>query len=168
MEGIIIKNISNDYTVESNNKIYVCKARGKFRNDNIVPLVGDKVIFDENNNYIKEIKKRKNYLIRPTVSNVDNALIVTSVKHPDLDTFLLDKLLTIVSYNNINPIICFTKLDLLDELENKKIDNIINYYREVGYQVYRNDNLDELKKIFKDKVTVFTGQSGAGKSSLIN
>ena len=100
MEGIIIKNISNDYVVLSNNCEYVCKARGKFRNDNIVPLVGDNVIFDNVNNYILNIKKRKNELVRPSVANIDQAIIITSVKNPNLDTNLLDKLLTLISYNN--------------------------------------------------------------------
>ena len=135
MEGLIIKNISNDYVVKSKNNIYTCKARGKFRNQNIIPLVGDIVQFDDINKYILEIKSRKNSLIRPNVSNIDNALIVTSVKKPDLDTFLLDKLLTIISYNNINPIICFTKLDLLNNEELKEIEKIIEYYQDIGYKV---------------------------------
>ena len=168
MEGFIVKNISNDYTVKTKDNIYICKARGKFRNVNIIPQVGDNVIFDEINNYILEIKPRKNSLIRPNVSNIDNALIVTSVKHPNLDTFLLDKLLTIISYNNINPIICFTKLDLLNDKEIEDINKYIDYYKSIGYSVYRNDKIEELKNVFKDKVTVFTGQSGAGKSSLLN
>ena len=116
MEGKMIKIISNDYTVLSNNSNYVCKSRGKFRNVNITPLVGDEVVFDELNNYILEIKKRKNELLRPPVSNIDNALIITNVK-PTFNTNLLDKLLCIVEFNNIKPIICFTKLDLLNEEE---------------------------------------------------
>lgn len=169
MEGLIIKNISNDYVVKTNNNnTFTCKARGKFRNDKIIPLVGDIVEFDEENNYIMKIKKRKNSLIRPNVSNIDNALIVTSVKSPNLDTFLLDKLLTIVSYNNITPIICFTKLDLLNKEEQTEIEKYINYYKKIGYQVLRNDKLEEFQEIFKNKLTVFTGQSGAGKSSLLN
>ena len=92
MEGLIIRNISNEYIVKNTSGIYPCRARGKFRKDKIVPLVGDKVIFDEKNNYILEIKKRKNHLIRPTVANIDQALIVTSVKSPNLDTNPLDKL----------------------------------------------------------------------------
>ena len=98
MEGIIIKNQSNDYTVKTKKGIYVCKPRGKFRNDGITPLVGDTVIIDDINKYLLEIKPRKNSLIRPSIANVDIALIVTSVKEPNFDSNLLDKLLTIISY----------------------------------------------------------------------
>lgn len=168
MEGLIIKNISNDYVVKNNSKTYTCKARGKFRQNKITPLVGDKVIFDEQNNYILEIKKRKNYLIRPTVANIDQALIVTSVKNPNLDTNLLDKLLTIISYNNIEPIICFTKLDLLNKMELKNINNYIEYYKKIGYKVVTNSSKNNFNNLFENKITVLTGQSGAGKSSLLN
>jgi ribosome biogenesis GTPase len=168
MEGIITKNISNDYVVSSNDREYVCKARGKIRYDKMVPLVGDIVSFDDKTNYILSIKKRKNSLVRPSVSNVDQAIVITSVKHPEIDTNLLDRLLTIISYNNIVPIICFTKLDLLSDEERVNIDKYINYYKSIGYKVYCNDDIIGIKKLFKDKLTVFTGQSGAGKSSLLN
>lgn len=168
MEGLIIKNISNDYTVKDNNNVYICKARGKFKKDKIIPLVGDYVTFDEKNNYILKIHKRKNSLIRPSVANIDQALVVTSVKKPNLDTNLLDKLLTIISYNNIEPIICFTKLDLLSETERKEIDNYIKYYKKIGYKVITNENKQDFKDLFENKITVLAGQSGAGKSSLIN
>lgn len=168
MEGLIIKNISNDYIVKNKSGIYRCKARGKFRKDKITPLVGDNVIFDESNNYILEIKPRRNYLIRPTVANIDIALIVTSVKNPSLDANLLDKLLTIISYNNIEPIICLTKLDLLTEEETIIINKYITYYKKIGYKVVTNNNKANFQNLFKDKITVLTGQSGAGKSSLLN
>lgn len=168
MEGIIIKNISNDYTIRSGNNCYVCKPRGKFRNMNISPLVGDQVIFDEKNNYILEIKPRKNYLIRPMVANVDQAVIIMSIAYPDFSDNLLDKLLTILEFNNIKPVICFTKLDLLKENEIDDANKFMDYYKTIGYEVYKNTELDKIKKIFKDKLTVFTGQSGAGKSTLIN
>ena len=100
MTGRIIKNISNDYTIESNGKLYICKPRGKFRLDDKTPLVGDIVSFDELNNYIIDILPRKNELIRPSIANIDMAIIVTSVKNPDFDTVTLDKTLTITSYNN--------------------------------------------------------------------
>lgn len=165
MQGKIIKIISNDCTILSDNKLFTCKPRGKFRKDNLIPLVGDIVEFDDENNYILEIKKRKNSLIRPSVSNIDQVVIITSVKDPDFSSNLLDKLLVIIEYNNIKPIICFTKLDLLHD---ENINMIIDYYKKIGYEVYLNTQLDEIKKIFKDKVTVFTGQSGAGKSTLLN
>ena len=117
MEGIIIKNQSNDYTVRTSNGLYVCKPRGKFRNDKITPLVGDSVIIDDINNYLLEILPRKNSLIRPPIANIDIALIAVSVKEPNFDSNLLDKLLTIISFNNIEPVICLTKLDLLTEEE---------------------------------------------------
>lgn len=167
MEGKIIKIISNDYTVLTQNKILVCKSRGRFRNDNITPLVGDEVIIDDKNNYILEIKKRKNELVRPPVSNIDQAVIITNVK-PTFNTNLLDKLLCIIEYNNIKPIICFTKLDLLNEEEILEISKYMKYYESIGYAVYDNRDIDKIKKIFKDKITVFTGQSGAGKSTLLN
>ncbi len=168
MEGIIIKNESNNYTVRTNNGINICKPRGKFRLDKITPLVGDKVIIDENNNYILDIKERKNSLIRPQIANVDIALIVTSVKEPAFDSNLLDKLLTIISYNSIEPVICLTKLDLLDSKEKNDINNIMNYYKNIGYTVTDNNSIREIKKIISGKVIVFAGQSGAGKSSLLN
>ena len=167
MIGKIIKQISNDYTVKLDNEIVVCKARGKFRKMGITPLVGDNVVIDKENNYIMEILKRKNELERPSVANIDQAVIVTSVKIPDFSSNLLDKLLNVIEFNNIKPIICFTKLDLLNEEELKEIRDIQAYYKKIGYEVYDNTDI-KLKDIFKDKITVFAGQSGAGKSSLLN
>ncbi len=167
MEGRIVKNISNDYVVKIEDKLYTCKPRGKFRKSNITPLVGDIVEIDVEDNYILDIKKRKNSLIRPSVANIDKAIIVTSVK-PKLDTNLLDKLLVLVSYNNIEPVICFTKLDLLFEYEKEEINKIITYYKSIGYSVVDNSDLDEINSILKDNLSVFVGQSGAGKSTLLN
>jgi len=166
MTGIIIKNISNDYTVISNNQLYFCKPCGKLRNQKKIPLVGDQVTFDEQNNYILDIKKRKNELIRPPIANVDTAIVVTSVKKPDFDSYLLDKTLAIISYNNIMPIIYFTKLDLLNEDELAHMKVIINYYKKVGYLTVTTTK--ELKTLIHNKIVVLTGQSGAGKSTLLN
>lgn len=166
MTGIIIKNISNDYTVNCNGIHYVCKPRGKFRLDKWTPLVGDIVTIDEKENYILEIKKRKNELIRPCVANVDIAVIVTSVKEPNFDSNLLDKQLTIISYNNIIPVIYFTKLDLLNDTKREEMKKIISYYEKIGY-IVSTDHVDLLKKI-ENKIVVLTGQSGAGKSTLLN
>lgn len=166
MKGKIVKQISNDYTVKVENELIVCKARGKFRNMGLTPLVGDNVIIDEKNNYILEILPRTSELVRPSIANVDQAVIITSVHIPDFSSNLLDKLIVQIEYNNIKPIICFTKLDLIDEEKLKEIRNIQSYYRSIGYEVY--DNTDDISNIFKDKVTVFAGQSGAGKSTLLN
>ena len=168
MKGLIIKNISNDYLVKTNKGKFLCKPRGKFRNTNITPLVGDRVVIDENNNYILEIEPRQNHLIRPSVANIDQALIVTSVKSPDFNTNLLDKLLVIISYNNIEPVIYLTKIDLLNKKEKEEIDYYMNYYSSIGYKIITNENKKNFKDLFKNKITVLTGQSGAGKSSLLN
>lgn len=168
MEGIIIKNQSDNYTVKTKKGINICKPRGKFRNDKITPLVGDYVIIDDINNYLLEIRPRKNSLIRPNIANVDIALIITSVKEPNFDSNLLDKLLTIISFNNIEPIICLTKTDLLNKEETKQIKNIMSYYQKIGYKVVTNKDIKEIKKLIKNKVVVLSGQSGAGKSSLLN
>lgn len=166
MKGRIIKNISNDYTISANDKLYICKPRGNFRIHNMTPLVGDIVTFDEKNNYILGIEKRKNELIRPSIANIDAAVIVTSVKKPNFDSNLLDKALTIISYNNITPIIYFTKLDLLNKEEKVEIETYINYYQKIGYDIAFDK--DTLMKLIRHKTIVFTGQTGAGKSTLLN
>lgn len=168
MEGIIIKNISNDYTVLVNNKEFICKPRGKFRTQNISPLVGDKVLIDEENCYILEILERTNSLVRPPIANVDQAVVIMSISEPDFSNNLLDKLLTTITINKIKPIICFTKIDLLDNDKRNIQEVFMNYYKSIGYDVYCNNDISSFINIFKNKTTVFTGQSGAGKSTLLN
>lgn len=165
--GRIIKQLSNDYFVESEGEIITCKARGKFRNLGITPLVGDFVDIDYENRYILNIHQRKNELIRPSIANVTQALIVNSVEIPEFSPNLLDKLLVTIEYNRIKPIICFTKMDLISEDVKTEIQKYQDYYRKIGYAVYENTD-PELKDILKDNVTVFAGQSGAGKSTLLN
>lgn len=154
MVGQIVKIVSNDYFVSHNNNEYICKARGKFKNDNIIPKVGDYVIFDKDDLVIEKIEKRKNELDRPCVSNIDRAFIVTSLKHPDFSSNLLDKLLIICKLNDIEPIICLTKKDLLSKGELKDIKKIVRYYRSIGYKVVYNTNLFRIKRMFKNKTTV--------------
>lgn len=168
MEGQIVKIISNLYTVKVNNTLYECSARGKFRNDKISPIVGDIVTINEVEKQIKEIKTRKNELKRPVIANVDMALIITSVKKPDLSLNLLDKLLVNIIFNKIEPVICFTKIDLLTFKEKLALNKIINYYKKIGIKVVTNKELKKLKRIMSKKIVVLTGQTGAGKSSLIN
>jgi ribosome biogenesis GTPase len=168
MLGIIVKIISNNYTIKHNDDYFECKARGRFRNDNITPLVGDKVIFDQDMKLILDILPRDNQLIRPSVSNINQALIVMSVKEPDFDFYMLDKLLLIISFNQIKPIICLTKMDLLTFKEKRKVKKYRRYYQKIGYLVFTNQQIRKLKTIFKDKITVLTGPSGVGKSTLLN
>lgn len=168
MEGKIVKIVSNDYTILSDDKYYVCKPRGKFRNQGITPLVGDNVTFNETDLVIESVKNRTNSLIRPYVSNIDQVFVITSTKHPDIDLNLLDKLLVMIEFNNIKPIICLTKLDLLDKNELDNILDIKKYYESIGYTVLYNTEIDKIRKLFDDKVTVFAGQSGVGKSTLLN
>jgi len=169
MVGRIIKQISNDYTVITNDdNQYICKPRGKFRQLKETPLVGDMVEFDEINNYLLKILPRKNELVRPSISNIDQAIIIASLKDPDFSTNLLDKLLVIIEYNNIKPIIIFSKHDLLNKQEMNEMKKYISYYKKIGYTCYLNDDLIKISKIFQNKMSVFTGQSGAGKSTLLN
>lgn len=168
MQGQIIKIISNLYTVKINDEIIDCRARGKFRNDGTTPIVGDYCIVDKDNNYILEILPRKNSLKRPIIANVDYALIVTSVKKPDLSLNLLDKLLSLSIMSNVKPIICLTKLDLLNKKELKNLNNIIKYYKKIGFIVLKNTDKFKIKRLLKNKLTVLGGQTGAGKSSLLN
>lgn len=166
--GRIVRQISNLYTVLFDNKAYDCRARGKFRKDEITPLVGDFVTFDDETMYILEILPRKNEMNRPSIANVDIALIVTSVKKPDLSLTLLDKQLTQVYASNIKPVICLTKLDKLTKLEKKEIKGLMKYYKSLGICVVDNIHLRKLKQVLKNKVIVLTGQTGAGKSTLLN
>ncbi len=165
MIGKIVKQISNDYTVKVKDKLYVCKARGKFRDMKLTPMVGDNVLIDVEKCYIMDIEKRQNSLVRPVIANVDQAVIVMSTTIPSFSLDLLDRLLAIIEFNNIKPIIYVSKLDLLNDSELEIIKTYINYYQSIGYSVYT-DLI--IKEIFKNKVTVFVGQSGAGKSTLLN
>lgn len=167
--GKITKIISNLYTVEtSDGAIYEARARGKFRNDSLTPLVGDFVVIDDENAYILEIKLRKNSLSRPMIANVDAALIITSLKEPDLSLNLLDKELLVIENAKIEPIICLTKGDLLKREEKKEAKRIFKYYKSIGYKVVTNKCPFLVKRAIKNKTVVLTGQTGAGKSTLLN
>ena len=166
MNGQIIKVISNDYTVKlENNEEVICKARGVFRNKNITPLAGDYCLIDKDNKLITEIKPRKNELNRPPVSNIDAAIIVVSTIKPDFSNKLLDKMIDIIEFNNIEPIICISKSDLFISDD---INKYIEYYRSIGYKVFMNTKIENIKEYIKNKMIILTGQTGVGKSSLLN
>ena len=176
MQGKIIKGIAGFYYVYVENKgIYECKAKGKFRNKSIKPLVGDNVMVDiideeKKKGNISEILERKNQLIRPAVANVDQAMIVFAVKKPDPNLNLLDRFLVMMEYQNIETIICFNKIDIGNE---KFMEELKNTYNNAGYKVLfasatENEGVEEIKKLLYGKTTVLAGPSGVGKSSMLN
>ncbi len=167
-KGKIIKNISNQYTVLLKNKTFLCTPRGKFRKLGISPFVGDEVEFDLEKLTIENILPRKNELKRPNVANIDYVLIVTSLKEPQINYQLLDKQITYSFLNNITPIICFTKLDLASLQERQHFTEERKIYEQIGLKTFTNENLTDLINTLQNKIIVLTGQSGVGKSSLLN
>ncbi len=168
LKGKIVKNISNLYTILSDGVLYECIPRGRFRKDKKTPLVGDEVMFDEKELCIREILPRKNMLMRPSVANIDVGLIVTSMAHPSFDPYLLDAEISLITLSHMEPVICFTKLDIMNEKEKKLYQKIREYYERIGIPTYDNDHCKSLLKDLKGKVVVLTGQSGSGKSTLLN
>lgn len=167
-QGQIITLQKNQYIVKSDDLKVSCVIRGKIRQQQLLPRVGDFVLFDENKKVIEKILPRKNSFLRPLVSNIDQAIIVTSVKEPDFSLSLLDRLLTLMELAKVEGIICLTKLDLISDIEKKDILEKMNYYQELAYKVVVNTNLNAIKDLLKDKTSVFIGQTGAGKSTLLN
>lgn len=175
-EGRIIKALSGFYYVKSEDDIYACRGRGVFRKKKINPLVGDFVVFDKTSHgqgYITEINPRKNELSRPPVSNIDQALIVSSAKEPVFSSLLLDRFLVLIEAKHINSVIFINKMDLASPEELKEINEYKSDYEKIGYSVEllsskTDDSLTDLQYYFNDKVTVIAGQSGVGKSSILN
>ena len=175
-EGKIIKALSGFYYVFSEDHIFQCRGRGIFRKNKITPLVGDEVVFQAENDiegYIMEVKERKNELVRPPIANVDQAILVFSAVEPGFSTSLLDRFLVLIEYNRIRPLICITKMDLTDDDEKKEIEHYAKEYRTAGYNVLltsseTEEGIKELLPFIKGGISVFAGQSGVGKSSLLN
>lgn len=176
MEGKIIKGIAGFYYVHVPGEgVIECKAKGIFRNKNIKPLIGDNVVLEVLVNEvgkgnILEIKERDNQLIRPTVANIGQVMIVFSVNHPKPNMNLLDRFLIMVERENIPAIICFNKVDTLDEASTAVIKKS---YELTGYPVFttsaiKAQGIDELIQSLYNTTTVFAGPSGVGKSSLLN
>ena len=168
MKGQIVKISSDLHFVSYEDQIYPCKCRGVFRKEHILPVVGDYVLFHKDKKIIEEILPRKNVFQRPKVSNIDQAFLVTSLKLPDFSLNLLDKFLVLMEIHHVRPIICITKSDLVEEENLKEIEKALDYYRNIGYLVLYNTELDKIKELLPGKTSVFTGQTGAGKSTLLN
>lgn len=170
-KGIIVKGIGGFYYVKTENgEIIECRARGVFRKNGITPLVGDRASVSDDGNgglALAEIFPRKNSLVRPAVANVDCVVIVAAAASPAPDTVLLDKMTVSAEFRGIEPIICINKSDLADTGRLERI------YAKTGYRVVvtsadDGSGTDELKKLLEGKISAFTGNSGVGKSSLLN
>ncbi len=170
LTGIILKGIGGFYYVESADCIYECKARGSFRKEKITPLAGDKVtitVREDKENTIDEILPRSNFLLRPPVANIKRLIIVSSVKEPTPSTLIIDKLTALAVDKNIEPCVVFSKSDLADTGE------LVDIYKTAGIPVCSvccktGEGIEEVKGMISDGVTVFSGNSGVGKSSLLN
>ena len=173
MQGHIIKGYSGFYYVARENKIYECSLRGKNRKSKTDFLPGDIVEFEAINDdkgVIERVLARKNQLIRPSVANVEQIVIVTSAKDPQPDLMFVDRMSVIAMYNKLEPIICFSKGDLLNEKEKQSLWEI---YKPSGFtviftSVVSGEGIDVLKDLLHGKISVFAGNSGVGKSSLVN
>ncbi|WP_042348971.1 ribosome small subunit-dependent GTPase A [Bacillus massiliigorillae] len=175
-EGTIIKALSGFYYVIDEDKTIQCRGRGVFRKKKISPLVGDSVVYqydNEQEGYILEIKERKNELVRPPIANVDRAILVFSAVEPSFSTLLLDRFLVLIEANHIEAMIVISKIDLVSDEEKEKILQYQEDYKKMGYNVITTSSIteqgmDALKPYLKHTTSVFAGQSGVGKSTLLN
>lgn len=170
IDGVILKGIGGFYYVKTDEGVFECKAKGKFRKEKISPLAGDKVtvtIRNDEENTIDEIHERKNFLVRPPVANIDKLFVVVSATKPKPNTVIIDKMTVLAEKNEITPVIIITKTDLACHDELREI------YKSTGYKVFSfsvedHSELDEIRNELKDCLCAFTGNSGVGKSTLIN
>lgn len=173
MQGIITKGIGGFYYIKTEDGLYECKARGKFRLDELTPMVGDKVEIKIDNNSkgtIEKIFERKNKLIRPAVANISQAIIVFAFKNPNINLDLLNKFLLKCEYNEIKAVVAFNKVDLVDNPDKEEVVDIV---KSAGYEViYLNAKegigIEKIKEKLKGNLNVLCGPSGAGKSTIIN
>ena len=167
MQGKIIKALAGFYYVESDGQVYQTRARGNFRKKGQTPYVGDEVEFSaekDSEGYILQIAERKNSLVRPPIVNIDQAVVIMSAKEPDFNANLLDRFLVLLEHKQIHPIIYISKLDLLED--EQSLDVYVQAYQAIGYEVLK--ATEELLPRLKGEITVFMGQTGVGKSTLLN
>ena len=165
MEGLILKAVGGLYTVESPSGVLSCKARGIFRKQGISPCTGDRVTVEDD--VITEIMPRKNLLIRPPLANLDQLMFVLSVRDPAPNLQLLDRFLAVCVYKEIQPVLIFTKLDLADAV------NYAEIYRPAGFPQFfvdyeKPEPVEAVYAALAGKISAFTGNSGVGKSTLLN
>ncbi|MDU7965844.1 MAG: ribosome small subunit-dependent GTPase A [Paeniclostridium sordellii] len=175
LEGIIIKGIGGFYYIDTDKGVYECRARGIFRKDKIIPLVGDHVkmsIVDEENKkgVLEEIEKRDTELVRPPIANVNKVIIVFAIKNPNPNLSLLDRFIVLAERECLEIVIVLTKSDLATDEELEKLKSI---YEVSGYKVIpvsnnKELNIDKVKEELKGNIVVFAGPSGVGKSTLLN
>ncbi|WP_404283070.1 ribosome small subunit-dependent GTPase A [Exiguobacterium aurantiacum] len=177
MKGTIIRLQGGFYDVMTEEKQEIrCRARGNFRNRNISPVVGDDVDIQDQGDgtgYILAVDERSNHLVRPPIANIDQAFLLFSVKEPAFSFHLLDRFLVLIESKQVHPIIVLTKMDLLTESEREKIHEAAALYRSIGYEVIETSTedgsgIEQIRGSFKEKTSVFAGQTGVGKSSLLN
>lgn len=162
-----MKALAGFYYVESEGQVYQTRARGNFRKKGQTPYVGDIVDFsaeEQSEGYILKIHERRNSLVRPPIVNIDQAVIIMSAKEPDFNANLLDRFLVLLEQKSIRPVIYISKMDLLEDRD--ELDSYRVIYEKIGYPFV--NSLEELIPLLKDKVTVFMGQTGVGKSTLLN
>ena len=170
LEGIILKGIGGFYYVEAADEVYECKARGVFRKAGIKPLAGDRVeisVNDKAENTIDVIKERSSLMLRPPVANIDRLFIVASAKEPSPVMLIIDRLTAIAVSRGIEPVIVFTKSDLAP------VDEYVEIYRNAGIRTIavssvNGEGVDEVKAELKNHISAFCGNSGVGKSTLLN
>ncbi len=186
-EGVIVKALSGYYYVKplvngmaasGGEDAVQCRARGIFKKKGVTPLVGDHIVYSHTENgegMVDEILPRRSELIRPPVANVDLAVLVFSVREPDLNLQLLDKFLVHIEHSGLDTVICLTKQDLLSDKPDAEdpVMQVKALYEQIGYQVIISSSrlglgTDLLKERLKGQISVFSGQSGVGKSSLLN
>jgi len=176
-QGQIRKALSGYYYVYDGHRLIQCRGRGVFRNRGESPLVGDIVEYtmeiEGSDGTIQKILERQNELVRPPIANIDQGILVFSVKEPNFNTILLDRFLVVLESFHVHPIICLTKMDLLENDERDELQSYIADYQNMGYtvlQTYKDEEelVERLQPILKEKTTVLAGQSGVGKSTLLN